>query len=81
MSKQASTSNQEPRNTPAHASCLRCGHFLHAPAQLEAALPGLSSLSSAHAAVRGDDGICAVHDRYVSAASVCAAFAPTAVAA
>jgi hypothetical protein len=70
-----------PMSTPAIASCLRCMHFLHAPAQLEAALPGLSSLSSAHAAVRCDDGICAVHDRYVSAASVCPAFAQTAVAA
>ena len=56
-------------------SCLKCKHFNHAPAELEAALPGLSSLSSAYAAVRCDDGICAVHDRYVAASSVCAAFA------
>jgi hypothetical protein len=56
-------------------SCLRCKHFNHAPAQIEAALPGLASLSSAYAAVRCDDGICAVHDRYVAASSVCAAFA------
>jgi hypothetical protein len=38
-------------------------------------MPGLSSLSSAYAAVRADDGICAVHDRYVAASSVCADFA------
>jgi hypothetical protein len=56
-------------------SCLKCKHFNHAAAALEAALPGLSSLSSAYAAVRCDDGICAVHDRYVAASSVCAAFA------
>ena len=56
-------------------TCLKCKHFNHAPAELEAALPGLSSLSSAYAAVRCDDGICAVHDRYVAASSVCAAFA------
>jgi hypothetical protein len=61
-----------PLDSPA---CLKCKHFNHAPAELEAALPGLSSLSSAYAAVRGDDGICAVHDRYVAASSVCAAFA------
>jgi hypothetical protein len=61
-----------PLDSPA---CLECKHFNHAPAELEAALPGLSSLSSAYAAVRGDDGICAVHDRYVAASSVCAAFA------
>jgi hypothetical protein len=55
--------------------CLNCKHFKHAPADLEAALPGLSSLSSAYAAVRCDDGICAVHQRYVTASSVCPAFA------
>jgi hypothetical protein len=56
-------------------SCLTCRYFKHAPADLEAALPGLSSLSSAYAAVRCDDGICAVHQRYVTASSVCPAFA------
>jgi len=60
---------------PASPSCLTCKHFDQAPADLEAALPGLSSLSSAYAAVRCDDGICAVHGRYVTASSVCPAFA------
>ncbi|MGO9950311.1 MAG: hypothetical protein ACLPWG_26155 [Steroidobacteraceae bacterium] len=55
--------------------CLGCRHFNHAPAALEAALPGLSSLSSAYAAVRGDDGICGIHDRYVAGSSVCAQYA------
>jgi hypothetical protein len=50
-------------------------HFQNEALQLEAALPGLSALSSAFAAVRLDDGICAVHKRYVAAASVCPAFA------
>jgi len=44
---------------PGPPACLTCKHFKHAPAELEAALPGLSSLSSAYAAVRADDGICA----------------------
>jgi hypothetical protein len=56
-------------------SCAECKHFQNQPAQVEAALPGLSSLSSAYAAVRCRDGICAVHERYVAASSVCAAFA------
>jgi hypothetical protein len=60
---------------PEQPSCLKCRHFNNAPSELEAALPGLSSLSSAYAAVRADDGICAVHDRYVAASSVCPAFA------
>jgi hypothetical protein len=59
----------------ASPACLTCKHFNHAPVDLEAALPGLSSLSSAYAAVRGDDGICAVHQRYVTSSSVCPAFA------
>jgi hypothetical protein len=42
--------------------------------EIEAALPGLSSLSSAYAAVRSSDGICAVHERYVAASSICPAF-------
>jgi hypothetical protein len=54
------------------ASCADCRHFNARPPDLEAALPGLSSLSSAYAAVRSDDGICAVHDRYIAASSVCA---------
>jgi hypothetical protein len=62
-------------SAPEQPSCLRCRNFKHSPEEVEAALPGLSSLSSAYAAVRADDGICAVHDRYVAASSVCAAFA------
>jgi hypothetical protein len=59
----------------ASSSCLACRHFSHAPREVEAALPGLMTLSSAYAAVRASDGICAVHDRYVAASSVCASFA------
>ncbi len=49
-----------------------CRHFHHASSYLEAAFPGMRSLGSAHASVRANDGICAVHDRYVAASSVCA---------
>lgn len=51
--------------------CAGCEHFAGAAAALEAVLPGLSSLSSAYAAVRAADGLCAQHDRYVAAGSVC----------
>jgi hypothetical protein len=56
------------------ASCGQCKHFQNGANQVEAALPGLSSLSSAYAAVRCDDGVCAVHERYIAASSVCPAF-------
>jgi hypothetical protein len=62
-------------NSPRAGSCASCRHFNDRPLDIEAALPGLSSLSSAFATVRSDDGICAVHDRYVAASSVCAAYA------
>ena len=60
---------------PEQPSCLKCRYFNNAPGEVETALPGLSSLSSAYAAVRADDGLCAVHERYVAASSVCPAFA------
>jgi hypothetical protein len=60
---------------PSPNSCIDCRRFEHAPAALEAALPGLSSLSSAYAAVRADDGLCGLHRRYVTAASSCPQFA------
>jgi hypothetical protein len=52
-------------------SCGDCRHFNGRPSDIEAAFPGLSSLSSAYAAVRSDDGLCAAHDRYVAATSSC----------
>jgi hypothetical protein len=55
--------------------CANCRHFRDTAAEIEAALPGLRTLSSAHAAVRADDGLCRLHDRYLSARSRCAAHA------
>ena len=52
-------------------SCLTCGHFRNDPAEIEAAMPGLTSLSSARNASRADDGICLRHDRYVSGTARC----------
>ena len=57
-------------------SCRRCRFFRNDPAFLEAAIPGLTSFSSAHAAVRADDGLCLRHDRYLSAHASCAEFEP-----
>jgi hypothetical protein len=53
-------------------SCADCRYFNARPLDIEAALPGLSSLSSAYGAVRSGDGLCAVHDRYIAASSLCA---------
>jgi len=57
----------------ANDGCRECVHFDNGAAAVEAALPGLKSLGSAHAAVRAEDGICALHARYVAASSTCGA--------
>jgi hypothetical protein len=62
-------------NSAASPCCARCRHFNGRPLEIEAALPGLSSLSSGYASVRDQDGLCALHDRYVAARSVCALIA------
>jgi hypothetical protein len=59
--------------SPCEPRCQSCRHFTRAAAELEALLPGLRTLSSAYAAVRSEDGLCSVHDRYVAAYSHCAA--------
>jgi hypothetical protein len=72
MSGKAATRPQE---------CRSCVYFRNDPAYLESAMPGLTSFSSAHASVRGDDGVCLRHDRYLSADCCCADFTPYAVVA
>jgi hypothetical protein len=60
---------------PPEPSCRTCRHFFNASPAIESALPGLSSLSSAYAAVRAEDGVCSMHDRYIAAESVCGSHA------
>ena len=54
--------------------CALCRHFVDDPASLEAATPGFRSFGSAYAAARADDGVCALHDRHVSADRCCPRF-------
>ncbi len=55
--------------------CQHCTHFTNEAGAVERALPGLSSLSSAYAAVRGDDGICDRDETMRRARWSCAGFA------
>jgi hypothetical protein len=57
---------------PDARSCRTCRHFDNSARGIEAAMPGLATLSSAHAAVRSDDGLCRTRERYLAAASRCA---------
>jgi len=61
-------------------ACIGCSHFMHDAPSLERALPGLAALSSAYAAVRANDGLCRMHDRYVASSSSCARYRPAAAA-
>jgi hypothetical protein len=56
--------------------CGNCVSFRNDRAYLEAAMPGLTSMSSGDASVRADDGICLRHNRYLSAWASCADFTP-----
>ena len=55
--------------------CRSCRHFRNDAKYLEAAFPGLTSLSSGYGSTRADDGLCLQHDRYLSARSSCPDFA------
>ena len=59
-------------------ACLKCRHFRNAPAYLESVLRGLNTMSSGYASVRKDDGICLLHDLYLSADARCEQFQPAA---
>jgi hypothetical protein len=62
------------REAEAAGRCGACAHFRNDAAYLESAIPGYSSLSSASASVRADDGLCLRRDRYLSARAGCADF-------
>ncbi len=58
----------------AEAICLNCAHFRNSPAYLESVIQGLNTMSSGYASVRKDDGVCQLHDLYLSAAATCEQF-------
>jgi hypothetical protein len=61
-------------NQPQDRLCLNCSHFRNSPAYLEETYKGLTTMSSAHASVRKDDGICQLLDIYLSADNWCDRF-------
>ena len=56
--------------------CGGCTHFRNDSRELESQLPGLATLSSADGATRGDDGLCARHDRFTGLSGFCGDFLP-----
>lgn len=60
-----------------NASIIRCGncvHFSNNPAAMEAAIPGLTTLSSGFGSVRAQDGLCTLHGYYLAAWDRCQDF-------
>lgn len=51
--------------------CMNCVYFSNSPEYLEGVYPGLNVMSSGYASVRRDDGICTLHDLYLSASARC----------
>jgi hypothetical protein len=60
--------------TAVQKCCGSCLHFCNAPAAMEAAFPGLNVMSSGHASVRAQDGLCAKHEVYLSFRDCCKDF-------
>lgn len=56
------------------SSCQNCTHFQNDPGIVEKLFPGLYSLSSGYASVRDHDGLCMLHQLYLSARDSCLNF-------
>ncbi|MHB8207497.1 hypothetical protein [Mucilaginibacter sp.] len=54
--------------------CGQCVHFQSDPAIIEAAYPGLKTMSSGYASVRDQDGLCNYNQLYLSARDSCPHF-------
>jgi hypothetical protein len=62
------------------AMCGSCGYFRNDAAYLETVFKGMTSLSSGYGSVVAEDGICLLHERYLSARASCASHAARVVA-
>jgi hypothetical protein len=74
MSALAALGTLLSRRRDAQPTCIPCAHFCDDPAQVEAQLPGLAILSSGHASVRAQDGLCVLHDLVINGRRRCDAF-------
>ncbi len=57
-------------------SCYDCKYFCNNPAEIEMSFPGLNSLSSAYASVRGEAGICSRRELFLLPVKKCGYFEP-----
>jgi hypothetical protein len=64
------------RTSNSEVTCQKCAYFQNDPALIEAAYPGLTTMSSGYASVRDRDGLCNYNQLYLSARDSCPHFAP-----
>lgn len=56
------------------ATCRQCAHFVAAPRDLEALIPGLNIVSSAYGSVAGATAYCRAKDVFLTAMPACPGF-------
>jgi hypothetical protein len=54
--------------------CAACRHFDNDSTRLEATFPGFATMGSGFSSVRDGDGLCAIHDLYLSNRAGCDRF-------
>jgi hypothetical protein len=74
MAKFSARHDVNAQEQPSNMRCIYCKHFRNSPTYLEEEIKGLSTMSSGHASVRKDDGICLKNDVYLSARDWCESF-------
>lgn len=55
-------------------TCRDCKFFCNDPAWLEREFPGMNALSSAYSTIRGEAGVCMMHDIYLAPVISCRYF-------
>jgi hypothetical protein len=74
MSALAALGTLLSRRRDAQPNCMPCTYFCEDPVLIEAHLPGLAILSSGHASVRAQDGLCILHELVINGRRRCDAF-------
>jgi hypothetical protein len=59
---------------PENMRCINCTHFRNSPEYLEETFKGFNTMSSGHASIRMDDGVCEKVEEYLSAYDWCDQF-------
>lgn len=76
MRERADRLQRRQRSAAVAAQCGNCQYFCDGAAELDRQFPLLRTLGSVYGSVRGSDGLCQQHWRYVMASGQCESHAP-----